>query len=123
MEKLKELLDNGEGHTIFKTDHVIKALEKAGFKVQKSKLCLDFQKDNKGYVIPLTLKPTKPAKSKYDVAEWNMDSPDGVHDLNLIRSICIWLAAVKNEKCDAGDYMGRGFQYRSYREWLKERGI
>jgi len=119
MDKLKKLLDNGEGHTIFKTDHVIKALEEGGFEVYKSKVFLTIKKDNRSGIIYLTLKPTKKPKSKYDIVSWNGLAPDGVYDLDLIRGLIEWTG----EKCDAGNYIGRGFQYRSYREWLEKRGI
>uniref|UniRef100_A0A6M3LNK9 Uncharacterized protein n=2 Tax=viral metagenome TaxID=1070528 RepID=A0A6M3LNK9_9ZZZZ len=124
MNKLKKLLDDGEGHTIFKTESVIKALKEAKFDITETyyktkRKGLTLTKDNKSSFLVLTFKPTKLPKTKYDIVSWNGDSPDGVYDLDLIRGLIAWTG----EKCEAGDYFGRGFQYRSYREWLKERGI
>ncbi len=119
MRTLTEILNDGEGHTIFKTEQVIEALKEFGFQVEKTKSRIKISQDGRKASFFLTLKPTKPPKSKYDVVSWNGDAPDGVWDLALIKA----LVDITGKRYDGGDYIGRGFQYRAYQEWLIKKRI
>jgi len=118
MEKLKQVIVDGEGHTIFKTDHIILALEEAGLnpvrKDDKKFPRIDISKDERKATIGLTLRPNRAPRSKYDVAEWNGNAPDGVWDLDLVHA----LVSLTGIPYDGGDYIGRGYQYRAYAGWL-----
>lgn len=118
-QKLVELLDAGEGHTIFKTETVIEALKEYGFEVEKKEKLIWICKGDRSSSFLLTMKPAQPPRSKYDIVSWEGDASDGVSDLYLIRA----LVDLVPEKYDGGHYIGRGFQYRAYRDWLSKRGF
>ena len=122
-EKLEELLNHGEGHTIFKTDSVIDALKESGFAVEvvvndkKKPLRLKVTTNERQAAIFLEHAPTSAPKSKYDIVSWNGSINDtGVHDLGLVEA----LVDLTGGKYTGGSFGGRGFQYRAYREWLRQ---
>jgi len=115
--KLKELILEGEGHLIWKTPSVIKALKKSGFGIEEHPKELVVILGEKKGIVYLETAPVHSPKSKYDTVSWKGSKEDtGIHDLALLSAICY----VMPTKYDGRSFGGRGFQYREYLEWLKK---
>lgn len=113
--KLKELLNNGEGHTIWKATPVFEALDEMGIVLAFKKTFFDVHYGDAIARLPVIGAPKKKPESKYDIVSWEGTKDDiGIWDLDLIRCVCD-LAGEKNE---VRQCLGRGFQYRAYQEWL-----
>jgi hypothetical protein len=116
---LQAILKEGEGHTIFQVSEVRNALFES--RIDSS---VDFQNKSlilsdgkKKFVILLMERPEVIApKSKYDIEHWgDRLGQFAIWDLSLIANLCKMLGARSDE---VGSYIGRGFQYRAYYEWL-----
>jgi len=118
--KLLELVNDGEGHTIWKDETVINGLadNKIGFHREKNGIHISL--DGRTSVIPITLPPDHPPKSKYDIVSWvGGKGSVGVWDLDLISSI----TDLVGDRNQVRGCLGRGYQYRAYRDYLVEKGF
>jgi hypothetical protein len=126
--KLKEMVDAGEGHTIFKTEHVIDALLESGYDT----ITVESKGRKKnGYIriksratgidanVVLIYPPKRAPRSKYDIVSWGDKMATGIHDLSLMQA----LIRMTGKPFDGADFMGRGSQYRAYYAWLQEEGL
>ncbi|OIO63831.1 hypothetical protein AUJ83_00605 [Candidatus Woesearchaeota archaeon CG1_02_33_12] len=119
MSKLKELLNEGEGHVIWKIKPVLKALEESDFEIELKDDYFEIKSNSKKCILNITGAPNKPPESKYDIWEWIGTQDDtGIWDLDLMRTIVV----LTGKEYTGANCIGRGFQYRSYMDWLIKEG-
>ena len=115
--KLRELLGDGEGHTIWKPEPVLEALKENDITVAN---CGDYfllKCDGMESSCPVTGAPKHKPKTKYDIVSWEGTKDDiGIYDLDFIYA----LVKLTGKKYTGRNCMGRGFQYIAYLQWLEE---